>query len=261
MRRFLDWLLPGRTSTRIDAAIRAPVARVLEAHLALYARLPVAVRERLVDLSIRFLAEKEFIGRDGFVLTAEMQALIAAQACVLTLGWNDLRPLRRATAVAVHARAFGQTVEAIGADGRRYHFRDWAAGRAWQLGIVELAWDSVALALRYPRDGFNVVYHEFAHVLDGADGSMGGVPPLGSRAAEARWTAATTRAYERLCGEVDAGGPAVLSAYGATSAVEFFPVATESFFERPAALWRWDAELFEVFREYFQQDPREYEAR
>ena len=47
-----------------------------------------------------FLAQKEFIGRDGFVLTDEMKTLIAAHACTLLLGWNDLRPFRHAAAVS-----------------------------------------------------------------------------------------------------------------------------------------------------------------
>ena len=38
--------------------------------------------------------------------------------------------------------------------------------KAWKRGPVVLAWDEVLAGGRDPRDGHNVVYHEFAHQLD-----------------------------------------------------------------------------------------------
>ena len=46
-----------------------------------------------------------------------------------------------------------------------------------------------------PGDGRNVVFHEFAHHLDGLDGAMDGVPPLEGRAAQRRWQEVTEAEY------------------------------------------------------------------
>lgn len=43
--------------------------------------------------------------------------------------------------------------------------------------------------------------------------------------------------------------------YGATDLAEFFAVATEAFFERPAVLRREDSELFAQLVALYRQDP------
>ena len=46
------------------------------------------------------------------------------------------------------------------------------------MGRSMLAWDAVLEGGRNPRDGLNVVLHEFAHQLDYLDGVADGTPPL-----------------------------------------------------------------------------------
>ena len=43
--------------------------------------------------------------------------------------------------------------------------------------------------------------------------------------------------------------------FGATDIGEFFAVATECFFERPAPLRRGHPELYSILSEYYAQDP------
>jgi hypothetical protein len=47
----------------------------------------------------------------------------------------------------------------------------------------------------------------------------------------------------------------VLDKYGTTDLAEFFAVATEAFFERPAELRREDGELFAQLVSLYRQDP------
>jgi Mlc titration factor MtfA (ptsG expression regulator) len=47
----------------------------------------------------------------------------------------------------------------------------------------------------------------------------------------------------------------VLDHYGATDHAEFFAVATEAFFERPAELQQERPELYDALRRYYRQDP------
>jgi Mlc titration factor MtfA (ptsG expression regulator) len=55
--------------------------------------------------------------------------------------------------------------------------------------------------------------------------------------------------------EVEAGTQGVLDHYGATDRAEFFAVATEAFFERPAELQHERPALYEALRDYYRQDP------
>ena len=93
------------------------------------------------------------------------------------------------------------------------------------------------------------------HQLDGADGGFDGTPRLPSAAALASWTGMLDVDYDRLVAEVEAGQAGVLDPYGATDRAEFFAVATESFFERPAELRAERPALYQAMRQYYGQDP------
>lgn len=258
----MGWLgrfLWGSDRDTAAAERRQRVQTVVAARVRIFRRLTLEQRERLIDLTIRFLADKEFVGRRGLVLTEEMKIIIAAHACVLLLGIPDDRAFRRVAVVAVHPDTFGESAEAIGPDGQSYHIHQPIAGQVSSLGSIEFSWSAVQHSLSSPHDGFNVIYHEFAHALDGADGSMGGMPPLRSWRDEREWAATTKRAFERLRQEAIDGRADVMSAYGATSLTEFFAVATEAFFERPRRLRRWDAELYDLLRRFYGQDTIAYD--
>ena len=47
----------------------------------------------------------------------------------------------------------------------------------------------------------------------------------------------------------------MLDEYGATNPAEFFAVATECFFEKPAQIRRKHPQLYEELKEYYRQDP------
>ena len=102
---------------------------------------------------------------------------------------------------------------------------------------------------------YNVVIHEFAHVIDMADGSADGVPPLPDLAARERWIEAIDAAYEAFCDLVDSGVETVLDPYGAEAPEEFFAVAVEAFFVASVPFKRESPELYALLSEYFKQDP------
>ena len=52
-----------------------------------------------------------------------------------------------------------------------------------------------------------------------------------------------------------AGWATLLDQYGAASPAEFFAVATECFFDAPRAMQREYPELYELFQDYYHQDP------
>ena len=67
------------------------------------------------------------------------------------------------------------------------HYDLFIVYEEFKRGPVILVWDAVRCGGIDPRDGRNVVYHEFAHRLDMLDGVTDGTPPLGSEAARRRW--------------------------------------------------------------------------
>src|SRR6185503_19921107 len=103
---------------------------------------------------------------------------------------------------------------------------------------VRIAWDMAQWSRRRPSDGYSVVYHEFAHVLDFRDGWGDGMPALLGRRARESWQRRFQRGLKDLRGVLRRREPSALRNYGGTDPVEFFAVCTESFFERPRALRR-----------------------
>ena len=123
-------------------------------------------------------------------------------------------------------------------------------GEAMLGGPVVLAWDAALAGGRGETMG-NVVLHELAHKIDMATGRVDGTPPLARRADRERWARVCTAAYERHRGAVDAGWPTYMDPYGATSEAEFFAVATETYFNRPAELAYEHAELYALLADFY----------
>ena len=109
-------------------------------------------------------------------------------------------------------------------------------GESWGDGAVVLSWSSARRGAADPRDGQNVILHEFAHQLDQEDGSADGTPELDRWAFYAPWARVLSEHYLALQKAARRGGKTVLDKYGATNEAEFFAVATEAFFERPTLL-------------------------
>ena len=128
-------------------------------------------------------------------------------------------------------------------------------GQAHSLGPVILSWRHAQAGAADADDGENVVLHEFAHKLDMMNGAVDGTPPMDDREQGRAWQRVMTDAYERLGAARRMGVPAPLRPYALTNPAEFFAVATEVFFERPHALYAWDAELYGVLARFYRQDP------
>jgi MtfA peptidase len=103
--------------------------------------------------------------------------------------------------------------------------------------------------------GYNVVIHEFAHVLDMRDGAADGVPPLRDRAARDHWVGVLSTEYDDFCERVDAGEDTLLDPYAAEAPEEFFAVACEAFFVVPREFLAEHPRMYGLLRGFFLQDP------
>jgi Mlc titration factor MtfA (ptsG expression regulator) len=221
--------------------------------LPVYAHLDADEQSRLEGIARVLIAEKNWEGCGGLVVTDEMRVVIAAQAALLLLEiehdyFDDV------ASILVFPTSYETPFETHVGDGivgEGYAHQ----GEAWYRGPVVLAWDAARHGPIDPRDGHNLVLHEFAHHLDASNGFFDGTPLLDRRAAYKEWARVMNAAFERLQDDVDADRRTVLDPYGATNEAEFFAVATETFFEKPRRLARKHPELYEVLRSYYRQDP------
>jgi len=246
--------LPGQPRVRllrepIPAAWRDIVAR----NVPLAARLAEADRERLLRLAQVFLRDKPMEGV-GLELTDEIRVTVAAQACLLLLNldYPCYPTLRR---VLVYPGVFQPRRVELTRHGAFQEEPRPTLGEAWTSGVVVLSWDSSLVGSLNPAEGHNVVLHEFAHVLDGENGAMDGQPLLDHPSAYRTWGYVFRSLYERQVEAALEGGETPLHPYGATNRAEFFAVATEAFFTRPAELLRSLPDLYEELRKFYRQDP------
>lgn len=210
-----------------------------------------AALRRLTSL---FLDRKEFTGAHGLVVTDDMAVAIAAQAClpVLSLG---LEAYAGFVGIVVHPGLARVRREFEDEDGVVHEFEETLSGEAVQGGPVMLSWRDVRSAGAKASQAYNVVIHEFAHVLDMADGRPDGTPILPADISVTQWRRTFEAAYEAFQAAVDAGEPTTVDPYGAESLDEFFAVASEAFFVAPQGLHAEQPAVYDLLRGYFRQDP------
>ncbi len=223
---------------------------ILLKHVPFYGLLCEPDRRELRSYIRWFLASKEFEGCAGLVITDEIRVIVAAQACLLLL--------HRETPCYEHLRlirVYPGTQFALSSN-------ETAAGESWGHGVVLLAWDAVRHGAANPFDGWNVVFHEFAHQLDEEDGQVDGTPllargmvPTAQAGLYTAWAQMLSKEYSDFRRSIDAGEATVLDCYGASSEVEFFAVATECFFEKPKRLQEKHPELYAALKGFYHQDP------
>jgi MtfA peptidase len=252
------WLRAWRTRAEARAVARRPIPddlwkRTLVRYPFLRRRDPAAAAE-LRRLTSLFLDRKEFSAAGGLRMTNDVVVAIAAQAClpVLRLG---LERYDGFVGIVVHPNAVRVRRQHLDETGVQHEYDEDLAGEAMQGGPLMLSWHDVRRAGRDAAAAYNVVIHEFAHVLDLADGRSDGVPLLPRELPRGEWTGVLKREYADFVRRVDAGDATTLDPYGTAGEDEFFAVASEAFFVAPQGMRAEHAALYELFARFFHQDP------
>ena len=237
-----------------DALWRDALAR-----LPFIARRPPHELERLRRMASLFLSRKEFSGAQGFVVTDEIALAVALQAClpVLELGLGCYEAF---VGIVMHADLVVARREMTDEHGIVHHYHEELAGEAMQGGPLMLSWaDVLPSAADEPSPtAYNVVIHEFAHVLDLRDGAADGVPLLPDAAARRAWVEVLMPEYDAFCERIVCGHDSVLDPYAAEAPDEFFAVASEALFVTPVALQDERPALYRLLASYYRQDPARY---
>lgn len=213
---------------------------------------------RMRRLATLFLARKEFSGARGFVVTDAVAVAVAAQA-VLPVLTRGLDLYAGFLGIVMHGDAVVAAREVTDDDGVVHRYSEELAGEAMHDGPIMLSWRDVDAAGADDAWGYNVTIHEFAHVIDMADGDANGVPPLPDRQARQAWCAVMQSAYRDFCVKVDADRHTSIDPYAAESIDEFFAVAVETFFVDPLTLQRAMPALYSLLADYADEDPARYQ--
>ncbi len=231
-------------------------------------------KTRLQALCARFLADKEFHGAQGLVVSDAMALTVAAQACLPLLYWGPdaLDWYDDFVGIVLHPGEVLAPREALDAAGVLHHWREPLIGEAMAGGPVMLAWSHVRGDRQTQTQGHNLVIHEFAHKLDlhgkPAGSDANGCPPLPAgfmglkrSSAQSRWQQDWSAAYAHFCQQLALaerfGQPAPwLDPYAAQAPAEFFACACEAYWvarERFALEFPPLAPLLDAF---FKRPPR-----
>jgi Mlc titration factor MtfA (ptsG expression regulator)/Flp pilus assembly protein TadD len=249
-----SWLKNQRRNRLLAEPIPWAWLEYLRRNVRHYQRLDGQRRSLVGQVARILVAEKNWVGGAGLDVTEEMKVTVAAQAAVLVLGLEEPYYFDEAQSIIVYRGpyqhpAWFQSGLGVIREGVP------VSGEMWRRGPIVLSWRDVLAGGRNKSDGRNVVFHEFAHYLDGLDGDMEGTPPLAGRQRRETWYRVTEAEYLRLVGQARRDEVTLLDHYGATSRAEFFAVATECFFERPGAMQREHGELYGLLRDFYRQDP------
>jgi MtfA peptidase len=181
-----DWLLAPVRHFQRRALLAEPFPEAwlpVLAALPFYRRLDPRGQQRIRDDLRVLIAEKNWEGCGGLVLTDEMRVTIAAQASLLLLNIeHEYYP--HVKSILVYPSTY-------------VHGGQQILGEAWFRGPVVLAWDSARHGAFDPRDGHNLVLHEFAHQLDLLDGLGDGTPPIRGGERYRQWVATMTAEFRR----------------------------------------------------------------
>jgi len=251
------WLLRWRRARTLERrAIPEPLWRLTLARFPFLSARNAADLGELREMATLFLSAKEFTGAGGLQVSDEMAVAIAAQACLpalkLGLHWYD-----GFVGIVVHEDAVVARRETEDDDGIVHAFNEELSGEAMSGGPVMLAWRDVDGAGESAAVGYNVVVHEFAHVIDMRAGATSAWQEAnaGDDSERGRWLFALCRAYQSFAEDVDAGRDTFLDPYGAESVEEFFAVASEAFFVAPSDLRAEQPRVYALLSAFFKQDP------
>lgn len=250
----ISWFRSRRRRKLLLARFLPAWARWLQRNVAHYGRLGDRQQQKLRDLIQVFVAEKHWEGCGGLVVNDEMRVTVAAGASLLVLGVDPNYYFDRVKSILIYPHAYLHPPK--NSHGLLIQEEETPVhGEAWHRGPIVISWQEALRGMQHGMDGRNVVLHEFAHHLDGLNGRVDGVPPLGTVTEEARWQEIIEEEYHNLLTNSQRGRSTLMDHYGATDKAEFFAVATECFFECSLKMRRHHPVLFHALSNFYRLDP------
>ncbi|MBI1830140.1 MAG: zinc-dependent peptidase [Planctomycetes bacterium] len=251
---FFSWFRNRRRRNLLAEPFPAAWQNVLDDGVGHYHLLNEADQKKLRDAVTIMLAEKDWEGCRGLELTDEIRVTVAALAAVLILGLEDFY-FDNVQTILVYPDEYVVQQERALEGGVTMEEESDRLGEAHYRGPVIVSWNEIRENAREPGSGSNLVFHEFAHQLDMLNGEPDGTPELPTDELAQRWSVIMDKEFRRLQKAQRRGEYTLLDQYGASEPAEFFAVGVECFFDSPRAMQREYPELYQLFGDYFRQDP------
>jgi hypothetical protein len=206
-----------------------------------YRRLPARKRFAFENRVIRFVDGFEFLPREPFKeINLEMQVILGGQAARMMLFLPE-QCFDYYHTIIIYPTKYLSTYTT------KYHNGEVNPGAR----LMVFAWDAVLKGLKLEDDGLNLLLHEYAHALWLENRLMSGQYEVFDDEAMTLFDAVAESELEH----VRSNEQHFLRKYAAGSHEEFFAVAVESFFERPAIFREQLPRLYDALKALFRQDP------
>lgn len=240
IRAIIKWLFGDYINTYLLLADIDPLYKAsIEKYLPFYRRLNPTEKKTFEKRVQKFINQKQFIPRGMDRITDEMKALIAGAAIQLTFGYPSIyfAHFRR---ILVYPDNYYSEIS------QQYHKGEVNMG-----GLIVLSWKNFVEGFIDQTDGRNLGLHEMAHALRLENAIRNEEYGFLDDDVLMTWTDLCYREIEKM----NNGASDFLRAYATANSQEFFAVAVENFFERPAEFRDWHPGLYDTLAKMLNQDP------
>ena len=221
---------------------------ILQRNVAFYQALDEAGRERFRNLVKIFIDEVPVTGirTDVDDLT---HVLVAASATIPIFGFEDWE-YSGLGEILIYPSAFNEDYQTDGTVSRNTL---GMIGVNHLSGVMILSKPDLISGFQNHKDKRNVGIHEFAHLVDKADGSVDGLPNTVAGDVASPWIGWVAEELKR-----DPRAREEIDDYAYTNEAEYFAVLSEYFFEAPDQLQRRHPEVYAMMRKMYHQDTRSF---
>ena len=223
---------------------------VLQTNVPYYHRLESDDQQRLQNLVRLMIAEKNWEGCGGLVLSDDIKVIIAAWACLLILHL-EMDFYGRLITILVYTAAYAA---ANRFPGKKQAWKlACLKGQSSHDGVIVLNWGAIKNLSRTRE--ITWCYIKFAHQFNSGDYDFNGIPHITGSHKNAQWREVIGEEYANLVAAARARQPTLLDKYGATNEAEFFAVASECFFLSAHPMSQQHPRLYHLLADYYRQDP------
>lgn len=139
-----------------------PILRKLDSHqenilkkqFTFYNRLDKKYQKFFQHRVQTFIQEKEFIGKDDFIITDEVKVLVSATAVMLTFGFRDFI-INVVKTILIYPQQYYSELN------KEYHKGEFNVN----LKTLVLSWDNFLEGYKIEDDKLNLGIHEFSHAI------------------------------------------------------------------------------------------------
>lgn len=241
---FTKFLSRPSRSSRDDSAFSADHRQFLSKEVEFYQQLSELEQKDFRQRVLLFLETTEIVG-NGVQVSDEDRLLVAASAIIPVWSFKNWHYINLHTVILVPA-AFNQEAQIGQSDSNALGM----VGTGVFAGKMILSQPALHAGFKNSRDKKNVGIHEFAHLIDMADGKGDGFPEkLKDHSYSVPW-------FQFIEGKIQEiqQNKSNIDRYGATNTTEFFAVASEYFFERPDMMKKKHPQLYNDLSSFYQRD-------